>query len=113
MAEPTLTANSPRELLRPRPAPRASWKGAGSSYTVLGSISVRQLPPLVLSAAVTGGQFTLQLTGTEGQSYTVELSTNLAAGNWTPVYTNTQSGGVFTFATNTSANISTFFRVTQ
>ena len=89
------------------------WKGAGSSSTVLGSISVRKLPPLVLSAAVTGGQFTLQFTGTKGQSYIVELSTNLAVGNWTPVYTNTSSDGVFIFTTGNLTNASSFFRVSQ
>ena len=89
------------------------WKGAGSSSTVLGSISVRKLPPLVLSAAVTGGQFTLQFTGTKGQSYIVERSTNLAVGNWTPVYTNSPNGGVFIFTTGNLTNASSFFRVSQ
>jgi hypothetical protein len=90
-----------------------NWNGAGSSYTVLGSISVRKLSPsLVLSAGVTGGQFELRFNGTTDQSYTVELSTNLAGGNWTPVYTNTPSGGVFIFTTNVTT-VSSFFRVTQ
>ena len=54
--------------------------------------SAAPVPPFVLTVApVTKGQFTLEFSGMNGQSYVVEMSTNLAAGNWTPVYTNVQS----------------------
>ena len=59
----------------------------------------------------TGGQFTLQFNGTDGQSYIVEMCTNLTAGNWTPVFTNTQSGGVFVFTNHNMNNAASFYRV--
>jgi len=72
------------------------------------------LPPLVLTASpVTGGQFTLDFSGTDGKSYIVEMSTNLATGNWTPVYTNVQSGGVFIYADTNTADATRFYRVMQ
>ena len=69
-------------------------------------------PPLVLSAAqATGEKFTLQFNGADGQSYVIEMSTNLVDGNWTPVFTNTQSGGVFVFTNYDMTNAASFYRV--
>ena len=64
---------------------------AGGQSTNSSQVSATPVgPPLVLSDALaTGGQFTLQFNGADGQSYVVEMSTNLVDGNWTPVFTNT------------------------
>ncbi len=86
---------------------------AGGQSTNSSQVSATPVgPPLVLSAALaTGGQFTLQFNGVDGQSYVVEMSTNLTAGNWTPVFTNTQSGGVFNFTNHNINNAASFYRV--
>ena len=76
--------------------------------------SAAPVPPFVLTVApVTKGQFTLEFSGMNGQSYVVEMSTNLAAGNWTPVCTNVQSGGVFTYTDTNMADGARFYRVMQ
>jgi len=78
------------------------------------SSEVSATPLLVLSvAAARSGQFTLQFNGLDGQSYIVEMSTNLADGNWTPVYTNTQSGGVFIYTDTNMTDAARFYRVRQ
>jgi len=78
------------------------------------SSEVSATPLLVLSVAgARSGQFTLQFNGLDGQSYIVEMSTNLADGNWTPVYTNTQSGGVFIYTDTNMTDAARFYRVRQ
>ena len=69
-------------------------------------------PPVSLSGSVPeNGQFDLQFAGTDGQSYTVEISTNLM--DWTPIYTNMQSGGLFSFTDTNAADATRFYRVRQ
>jgi hypothetical protein len=72
------------------------------------------VPPLVLKIAPpSNGQFTLEFSGTSGQSYVVEMSTNLEAGNWMPVYSNFQGGGVFTYTDTNMVVATRFYRVMQ
>jgi len=69
-------------------------------------------PPFALTVAPqNGGQFTLQFNGVDGQSYIVEMSTNVAERGWTPVFTNTQSGGVFVYTNTNMSNAARFYRV--
>ena len=69
-------------------------------------------PPVALSGSVpVNGQFNLQFAGTDGQNYTVEISTNLM--DWTPIYTNMQSGGLFSFTDTNAADATRFYRVRQ
>ena len=69
-------------------------------------------PPFALTVAPqNGGQFTLQFNGVDGQSYIVEMSTNVAERGWKPVFTNTQSGGVFVYTNTNMSNAARFYRV--
>ena len=66
---------------------------------------------LVTTGAVTGGQFALQFQGVSGESYTVEMSTNLC--NWTPVLTNTLTNNLFIFTDSNATNPARFYRIKQ
>jgi fibronectin type 3 domain-containing protein len=59
----------------------------------------------------TNGQFTLQFSGVDGHTYIVLTSTNLL--DWTPVFTNQQSGGVFSFTDTNATDMARFYRVQQ
>jgi hypothetical protein len=87
---------------------------AGSSSQQPLAQAVRRLSKIELNVLPeTGGQFTLRFKGLDGQSYCVEVSTNLAEGDWAPIYTNTQNGGVFIYTdTNAPASVR-FYRVRQ
>jgi len=86
--------------------------GAGANSSEA-SVTPVALPVILTSAPQSGGQFKLQFNGVDGQSYIVEMSTNLAAGNWVPVYTNTQSGGMFIYTDTTATSTGRFYRVKQ
>ncbi len=90
----------------------SALNAAGESDNSSEASAVPVAPPLVLTATLkTDEQFTLQFNGTDGQSYIVQTSTNLATGNWTSVYTNIQSGGVFIFTNVNTGNATLFYRV--
>jgi hypothetical protein len=85
---------------------------SGSSAQQARARIVRSPSRLLLNVAPkTGGRFTLRFNGTDGQTYLVEMSTNLAEGGWTPVFTNTQSGGVFIYTDINTTNDARFYRV--
>jgi fibronectin type 3 domain-containing protein len=83
-------------------SPNSSEAGA----TPVAPILVLNVPPQ------SGGQFTLQFSGVDGQSYIVEMTTNLMTG-WMPVYTNIQSGGLFIYTDSNPTNAARFYRVQQ
>lgn len=80
----------------------ANYAAAGTSYgtagtmrydmvTVLGTAIAANPPaPAVLSSGVaaSGNQFILNVTGTPGSNYVIQVSTNLTGNNWVPVFTN-------------------------
>jgi hypothetical protein len=69
-------------------------------------------PPIILSVSpASSGQFNLQFAGTDGQNYVIETSSDLVS--WAPVYTNTPSGGVFTFTDANATNSARFYRARQ
>jgi uncharacterized repeat protein (TIGR03806 family) len=71
-------------------------------------------PPLELNVVPQpSGQFTLLFNGLDGQNYCVEMSTNLAGGTWTPVFTNVQSGGVTIYTDINATDAARFYRVRQ
>jgi endoglucanase len=86
----------------------ASGEGANSaeaSATPFG-------PPITLNASLlVNGPFVLNFAGTDGQNYVVETSADLMS--WTPVYTNTSSGGVFSFSDTNVTDSARFYRVRQ
>jgi fibronectin type 3 domain-containing protein len=57
------------------------------------------------------GQFSLQFAGPDTQTYVVETSTNLI--NWTPVSTNSPSGGQFIFTDTNATDPARYYRVSQ
>jgi cellulose 1,4-beta-cellobiosidase len=59
----------------------------------------------------TNGQFTLQFQGVDGRTYIVQTSTNLV--DWTPIYTNQQSGGLFIYTDTNATDAARFYRVQQ
>lgn len=69
--------------------------------------------PVLLSASAqpTNGQFTLQFAGSDGESYVIETSSNLM--DWTPIFTNTQSNGMFTFTDTNTSDPARFYRVKE
>jgi endonuclease/exonuclease/phosphatase family metal-dependent hydrolase len=79
--------------------------------TVSGTAIITNSTPPVLSSAVFNGNqlFQFTVTGQAGASYIVQFSTNLAAGVWLPLLTNT-SPFIFT-DTNTTVSAQQFYRV--
>jgi endonuclease/exonuclease/phosphatase family metal-dependent hydrolase len=93
---------------------------AGSTYASTGTtrfdmVSVSGISYVTATAAVltqagfTNGQFVFTLSGSVGASYVVQTSTNLAATNWIPVFTNV-SPFIFTDANLTAPQ--KFYRAT-
>jgi endonuclease/exonuclease/phosphatase family metal-dependent hydrolase len=56
--------------------------------TVSGTSYIVATAAVLTSVAFTNGQFAFTLSGSVGASYVVQTSTNLAATNWIPVFTN-------------------------
>src|ERR1035441_1562860 len=70
-------------------------------------------PPMLTPNNRIGTQFSLQLTGTPGINYAVQVSTNLALSNWTAVVTNSPTNGTFGFTDTSAANKSRFYRAAK
>ncbi|HTV41132.1 MAG TPA: hypothetical protein VMF08_11195 [Candidatus Sulfotelmatobacter sp.] len=66
--------------------------------------------PTLTASNLAGTQFPLQLTGTPGIDYAIQISTNLALSNWTTVITNTPTNGIFSFTDASATNESRFYR---
>jgi hypothetical protein len=88
---------------------------ANQNVTVIGSnsvmlnfvVSTQSGAPSLGQPVLSGGQFRFQLTGSNGQDYRIDVSTNLQPNSWTPVYTNI---GSFTFTNAVGTNRSRFYR---
>jgi hypothetical protein len=60
-----------------------------------------QTPPRLVSPYYNNGQFTFTLVGDVGQSYRIDVTTNLNnSSSWVPMRTNVAYGGTFTFTDN-------------
>jgi hypothetical protein len=66
-------------------------------------------PSLAVVAANGAGSFQLVLSGQAGLLYAIDASTNLQAGSWVPLVTNTAVGGQFTFTDSQSSKLSARF----
>jgi autotransporter-associated beta strand protein len=67
--------------------------------------------PTISAPSSAGGQFNLTVNGQTGPDYAVQVSTNLAQGNWTTIFTASSPSMPFTFGdTNTAAPMQ-FYRV--
>ena len=70
--------------------------------------------PELIAPSITPEQMTLNIVGEEGMTFVVEVRTNLLGGAWTPVYTNTISGGSGSFEDNDLGSLpSRFYRIIQ
>jgi fibronectin type 3 domain-containing protein len=77
------------------------------------STEVSALPegaPLLMPS-FSSGQFSLQFSGSDGQQYIVQTSSNLI--DWVAVFTNTQSAGQFNFTDTNAPGPELFYRVAQ
>jgi hypothetical protein len=76
------------------------------------------IPASITSPTVTannrvGTQFTIQLSGTPGINYVIQISTNLSLSNWTTVATNSPTNGTFSFTDTSATNQSRFYRAVE
>jgi hypothetical protein len=69
--------------------------------------------PILIASNRVGIQFPLQLTGTPGINYIIQISTNLALSNWTAIVTNSPTNGTFSFTDPTATNASRFYRAVK
>jgi hypothetical protein len=69
--------------------------------------------PMLTASNRVGTQFPLQLTGTPGINYAMQISTNLALSNWTAVVTNSPTNGTFSFTDTHATNASRFYRAVK
>jgi hypothetical protein len=69
--------------------------------------------PILTASNLIGTQFPLQLTGTPGINYAIQISTNLALSNWTAVVTNSPTNGTFSFTDTHATNASRFYRAVK
>jgi hypothetical protein len=82
-----------------------------ASASVFGAfIPVSTASPTLTASNLTGTQFPLQLTGTPGINYAIQISTNLATSSWTPVFTNSPTNGTFSFTDPNATNKYRFYR---
>jgi len=66
--------------------------------------------PTLTTSNLVGTQFPIQLTGTPGINYAIQISTNLALSSWSAIVTNSPTNGVFTFTDTHATNASRFYR---
>ena len=68
--------------------------------------------PNVSSSAISGGQFTLTVSGQSGPDYAIQVSTNLANGGWATIFSTNSPALPFTFTDpNTGAQSIQFYRI--
>jgi pectin methylesterase-like acyl-CoA thioesterase len=84
----------------------------GLSATNNFNVTVNPLTaPSVISAAYANGQFTLSVSGQAGPNYTVQVSTNLAGGSWSTLYTTNPAVMPFTFTYTNAVLPIEFYRI--
>ncbi|MDB6066578.1 MAG: hypothetical protein JWR26_2786 [Pedosphaera sp.] len=66
---------------------------------------------LLTSAAVTGGQFHCTINGPTGPDYSVQVSTNLAGGLWSSLFSTNAPALPFTFTDTNSVQPQRFYRI--
>ncbi|MGH7972335.1 MAG: choice-of-anchor tandem repeat GloVer-containing protein, partial [Limisphaerales bacterium] len=73
------------------------------------------IPPAALTISVPeqlpNHQFQMLVNGSAGQTYTVQMSTNIALSNWMPILVTNATSGEFLFTDPTPTNQQRFYRV--
>lgn len=67
-------------------------------------------PALTAAGPRAGAQFPLLLTGTPGINYVIQAATNLTAGSWMSLTTNSPATGAFSFTDTQATNHNRFYR---
>jgi hypothetical protein len=87
-----------------------SIQGLASAAIYGTFITASTASPTLMASNLIGTQFPLQLTGTPGINYAIQISTNLALSNWTAVVTNSPTNGTFSFTDTGATNKNRFYR---
>ena len=87
-----------------------SIEGLASGAVYGAFIPASTAPPTLTASNLVGEQFPLQLTGTPGINYSIQISTNLATSNWTAIVTNSPANGTFNYTDTSATNNSRFYR---
>ena len=74
-------------------------------------VTVQPLTLTIVSGTATNGPITLSFSGQTGQSYIVEVSTNLT--NWSPLQTNTATAGALLITDTNTSSPQRFYRLRQ
>ena len=69
--------------------------------------------PVLAAGHRSGTQFPLQLTGTPGINYAIQVSTNLVLTNWAALATNSPTNGTFAFTDTNATNKNAFYRAVK
>jgi hypothetical protein len=78
--------------------------GFNSSSVFSAFIPVSTASPALTASNHTGTQFSLQLDGTPGINYAIQITTNLATSSWTPIFTNSPTNGILSFTDPNATN---------
>src|SRR5262249_48769990 len=85
--------------------------GGGASTNQNFSITINPRPTISAPARSSNSQFQLAVSGSAGQNYTVQMTTNLASMNWTPLLITNPPSGTFLFKDVNATNAARFYRV--
>ena len=91
----------------------ASFSDTFAPYSATVINLVPAAPTLTALPSASAGQFVFQLQGLADVPYVIETSPDLAAGNWSPISTNTLTAGTLNFTNNTSSSTAFFRAVWQ
>jgi hypothetical protein len=89
-------------------------EGFSRAVDYLTIIPASTAPPTLASPGpLAGTQFPLQLSGTPGMNYVIQMSTNLGLPHWTALATNSPTNETFSFTDTTATNASRFYRAVK
>jgi hypothetical protein len=91
----------------------ASFNYTFAPYSVTVIDLVPTAPVLTVLPGSQPGQFIYQLQGLTGLPYVIQSATDLAAGNWIPISTNTLTAATLNFTNNTSLSAAFYRAVWQ
>ena len=87
----------------------ASFNYSFAPYSATVIDLVPTAPVLTVLSSPSSGQFIYQLQGLSGVPYVIQSATDLTAGNWIPISTNTLTAATLNFTNNTSSSAA-FYR---
>ena len=83
--------------------------GANAASTL--NVTMPSRPVLNSAGFQAGGKFQLQINGDAGQTYTLQMSTNLASTNWITVLVTNAPGSSFFITDANTTNLNRFYRI--